>query len=245
MAEDDVLDLLPVSAKKTVRFENFTSPWSSNWIISLIILENTRLLSSGILKNKTAFIVRMDLNHPGKKQTHILGKVNNALKKKWIVKVDMISVKLRSEILEYTRVIFDHRKQRLIPGSLLHSKEFDNLPDWMSIYVHDASFLNRNRNFIEVTHMLFRQQINLDPVLDAYEFKDNRKLIYLKAQNRYIFEANFIFNLNGQQKVRVCIDDTEFVTRTASVSTKLAINTIVVMCTFVLHCVAYSLLQFK
>jgi hypothetical protein len=236
MAEDDVLDILPVSAKKNVRLEHFTSPWSSNWIIGVIILENTRLLSSGVLKNKTAFIVRMDLNHPGKKQTLILGNVNNVLKKKWIVKVDMKSVKLRSEILEYSRVIFDRRKQTFIPRSLSHSKEFDNLPDWTSIYVPYKPFLQKQ--YIDVTQMLFCQQIILDPVLDAYEITENRKLVYLKAKNKYLFEANFIFNLNGQQKVRVCIGDTDFVIRTASVSTKLTINTIVAMCTLVLQCVA-------
>ena len=190
------------------------SPWPPIWVTHMIILEDSRIISSGVRKNETALIVSMGVAKPDKNQTRLLENIRRFLKKKWMLKLDF-SVTFRTEISEY---IYDK-----ISGGINRLGVVDNNSNWNVLFKTGmrGKSLSHVKGFsIDITKMFFCQQIILDSHTDDYELRNSNRLLYLKSLNKSIFEANFIIDMNGQQKVRVCLEDTDFVIRVASVSSK-------------------------
>ena len=229
--QEDLFGIQTLVQQGKVRLEHFSSPWLSRWKIEMILLEDTRLMTSGVLKNETAFILKMGIGNSDKNQTLFLESIRLLLKKKWVLKVT-IPVSLRAEILEYTRLFVGYNVNIFAPTSIYGL--FDKGPKWRLVYksdLRDRTLARIKRLSMVVTKMFFCQQIVLDPLIDAYELKNNNRVLFLKLKNKFIFEANFITNLNGQKEVRVCLDDTDFVPQVGSVSSKVFNLTIATTCT--------------
>ena len=229
--QDDLIRIYALIGKDGFRLKHFSSPWPSKWNIVLILLENTRLMSSGALKNETSFLVKMRFRNPNKNQTRFLENIRVLLKEKWMLNIAANPIILHAEILEYTRVLFNKKNKSFEPYTISIIFGFDQVPNWKTIYLPDDKVVSpRHQNWIEVTEMFFCHQIILDPLKDAYELMNYNRLLYLKDRNKYIFEANFIFNLNGQKKVRVCLQQLDFVQQVTSAATKVSIKCVVILC---------------
>ena len=235
--QEDMFGIQMLISEGKVRLEHFSSPWLSRWKIVMILFEDTRLMTSGVIKNETAFILKMGIDNSDKNQTIFLESIKMLLKRKWKLKVAS-PISFRAEILEYTRLVgkIGQSKVSQITTTSI-SGVFDNGPNWRVIYMPNLKepiWANLRRFLIAITKMFFCQQIILDPLVDAYELKNNNRLLYLKLKNKYIFEANFIMNMNGQQEVRVCLDDTDFIPQVEFVSSKvsnLTIASVYTLCT--------------